>query len=55
MLLHSAAKPLEEKMTTNTNWEIVKGLQQNAAHIDCREHFKLGENAKVEIAHMPKT
>ena len=34
-------------MATNTNWEIVNQLQQNAAHIDCKEHFQLGENAKV--------
>ena len=34
-------------MATNTNWEIVNQLQQNAAHIDCKGHFQLGENAKV--------
>ena len=42
-------------MATNTNWEIVNQLQQNAAHIDCREHFNLGENAKIEIAKVRKT
>ena len=42
-------------MTTNTNWKIVNNLQQNAAQIDCGEHFKLGENAKVEIAKVRKT
>ena len=40
---------------TNTNWEIVNGLQQNAVHIDCMEHFKLAGNAKVEIAKVRKT
>jgi putative transposase len=42
-------------MATNTNWEIVNELQKNAAHIDCKEHFRLGENAKVEIAKVRKT
>ena len=40
---------------TNTNWEIVNGLQQNAVDIDCKEHFKLADNAKVEIAKVRKT
>ena len=40
---------------TKTNWEVVTMLQQNAAHINCKEHFKLGENAKVEIAIVRKT
>jgi len=40
---------------TKTNWKIVEQLQQNAAHIDCKEHFRLGENAKVEIAKVRKT
>jgi putative transposase len=47
--------PLEEKMATNTNWEVVNDLQQNAAQIDCKEHFSLGENAQVEIAKVRKT
>ena len=56
MLTHSAAMLPEEKMVrTKTNWETVNMLQQNALHIDCREHFKLGENAKVEIAKVRKT
>src|SRR3989338_6181561 len=55
MISNSAAKPLEEKMRTNTNWEIVNGLQQNAANIDCREHFNLADNAKVEIAKVRRT
>ena len=42
-------------MRTNTNWEIVNGLQQNAANIDCREHFNLADNAKVEIAKVRRT
>jgi len=40
---------------TNTNWEIVNDLQQNAAGIDCKEHFALADNAKVEIAKVRKT
>jgi hypothetical protein len=40
---------------TKTNWEVVKQLQQNALHIDCKDHFTLGENAKVEIAKIRKT
>src|SRR3989338_2079746 len=55
MLSHSAAKPLEEKMRTNTNWEIVNELQRNSAHIDCKEHFNLADNAKVEIAKVRRT
>ena len=42
-------------MTTNTNWKIVNQLQQNAASINCKEHFRLAENAKVEIAKVRKT
>ena len=42
-------------MATNTNWEIVNKLQQNSAQIDCKEHFQLGENARVEIAKVRKT
>ena len=55
MLTHSAAQPSEEKMATNTNWEIVNMLQRNAANINCKEHFQLGKNAKVEIAKIHKT
>ena len=51
----AAAKPQEEKMATNTNWKIVNDLQQNAANIDCKEHFKLADNAKTEIAKVRKT
>ena len=40
---------------TNTNWEIVNDLQQNAAQIDCKEHFRLADNAKTEIAKVRKT
>ena len=40
---------------TNTNWEIVSDLQQNAAGIDCKEHFALADNAKIEIAKVRKT
>jgi putative transposase len=40
---------------TNTNWEIVNMLQQNAASVDCKEHFQLGENAKIEIAKVRST
>ena len=42
-------------METKTNWKVVKELQQNTANIDCKEHFALGENAKVEIAKVRKT
>ena len=42
-------------MATNTNWEIVNGLQQNAVNINCKEHFQLGENVKSEIAKVRKT
>ena len=42
-------------MRTNTNWSIVKELQQSAAHIDCKEHFRLAQDAKVEIAKVRKT
>jgi len=57
MLSHlAAAKPtLEKKMTTNTNWEIVKQLEQNAANINCKEHFRLDGSAKTEIAKVRKT
>ena len=42
-------------MRTNTNWEIVNRLQQNAVGINCKEHFMLADNAKVEIAKVRKT
>jgi len=42
-------------MPTNTNWNVVNMLQQNAAGIDCTEHFRLVDNAKVEIAKVRKT
>jgi hypothetical protein len=40
---------------TKTNWEIVNMLQRNSAGINCKEHFALGENAKIEIAKVRKT
>lgn len=40
---------------TKTDWKVVDMLRQNAADINCREHFALGENAKVEIAKARKT
>ena len=40
---------------TNTNWEIVNYLQQNSAQINCKEHFRLADNAKTEIAKVRKT
>ncbi len=40
---------------TKTNWEIVNMLQRNSVGIDCKEHFALGENAKIEIAKVRKT
>ena len=40
---------------TKTNWEIVNMLQQNATNINCKEHFRLAENARVEIAKVRKT
>jgi len=56
VLSHSAAKVAGEKMArTNTNWEVVSMLQNNAANIDCKEHFELAENAKIEIAKVRKT
>ena len=42
-------------MPTNTNWDMARMLQQNAAHIDCTEHFRLAEGAEVEIARVRKT
>ena len=50
-------KPPEEKCMaqTKTDWKIVNMLQKSAAHIDCEEHFAIGENAKVEIAKVRKT
>jgi len=40
---------------TKTDWKIVNMLQRTAANIDCKEHFKLAENAKIEIARVRKT
>ena len=40
----------KEMARTKTNWKIVRELERNTGHIDCTEHFQLGENAKVEIA-----
>jgi putative transposase len=50
-----ASRRWRKKMRTNTNWELVRQLQRNAAHIDCKEHFRLAEDAKVEIAKVRKT
>jgi len=48
--------PLEEKMArTKTNWEAVKLLQQNSARVNCKEHFALDGDAKIEIARVRKT
>ena len=44
-----------EMARTKTDWSVVSMLQQNAASIDCKEHFALGENAKIEIAKVRKT
>ena len=40
---------------TKTNWKIVNMLQENAATINCKEHFRLAGAAKVEIAKVRKT
>ena len=40
---------------TKTNWEVVSLLQQNAANINCTEHFELTNNAMIEIARVRKT
>lgn len=40
---------------TKTNWKVVNELQQNAAGIDCKEHFGLADKAKIEIARVRKT
>ena len=40
---------------TKTDWKVVNMLQRNAANINCKEHFQLAENAKVEIAKVRKT
>ena len=40
---------------TKTNWAVVLEIARGAEGIDCKEHFQLGENAKVEIAKVRKT
>ena len=45
----------KEMARTKTDWSVVSMLQQNAASIDCKEHFALGEHAKIEIAKVRKT
>jgi len=40
---------------TKTDWNVVQLLQQNTASINCKEHFRLESNAKVEIARVRKT
>jgi putative transposase len=40
---------------TKTDWSVVNMLQQNAANINCWEHFQLAQNAKIEIAKVRKT
>ena len=42
-------------MATNTDWDVVKMLQRNAAGIDCREHFRLEGEEMMEIAKVRKT
>lgn len=52
----TAKKSAGGKMArTKTDWSIVNMLQQNAVYADCTEHFKLAENAKIEIARVRKT
>ena len=50
-----AAKLLEEKMSTNTNWEMVNVLSKKAERIDCKEHFELAKEAMIEVAKVRKT
>jgi len=40
---------------TKTDWGIVNMLQRNAAGINCKEHFALSDDAKVEIAQVRRT
>jgi len=40
---------------TKTNWHMVNLLQQNATSINCKQHFKLADKTKVEIAKVRKT
>ena len=40
---------------TKTNWKVVQLLQQNTANINCKEHFRLEDNTKIEIARVRKT
>jgi len=40
---------------TNTDWKIVELLSKNAAHIDCNEHFKLAQEAMIEVAKVRKS
>lgn len=40
---------------TNTNWEVVCRMSRNAARIDCAQHFKLAEQAMIEVAKVRKT
>jgi len=40
---------------TKTDWSVVNMLQQNAVGVNCKEHFALGEKAKIEIAQVRKT
>ena len=40
---------------TKTNWKVVNMLQENAASINCKEHFRLADDSKVEIARVRKT
>jgi putative transposase len=42
-------------MRTNTNWETVRVLEDKAKYIDCKEHFKLEDNAKIEFSRYRKT
>lgn len=42
-------------MLTKTNWDVVRMLEGKAKYIDCKEHFKLGFNEKIEIIRIRKT
>jgi len=52
----AAANAAGGKMpVTKTNWNIVNMLQRNAINIDCKQHFNLADNAKIELARIRKT
>jgi len=35
---------------TNTNWKLVNQLSKNAEQVNCKEHFKLAQEAMIEVA-----